>query len=1039
MPAARAQVALARLLASLALALALAVVCPPGAARADDGDRIESLTMDAIDVDAPPKEDKDRLLEMSGLVPGNAFSAAEVRRAVKVLYQLGRFGDVRVYASREGNTVRLRLVLLPRPTVRDVVIEAQGGAPEQAILRGLGYKAQDELDKSSLPDRRRAIARALERAGYRQPAIGLALQDPDDEGGSVVLVRVDSGQPTRLHAIRLEGVLHRPEWRVRERLGLSEGDVLDLDRIDEATKTLALDYRADGYWDAAVKLEDVLEVEAGEAPTADLVLSVKTGPKISLQFTGNQVVPLAELRSAAETLKETGVGRAALAEVRERLLGIYERRGHFRARVEPLLKSTPDGTKAELIFRIQEGPVGRVVRLEFPGNKVFSEDDLRRTVFRVVESALAADLDRPASDPEVIAAAVGEGSIPPKTPRPQPHGPDPDPETVYFERAYRAAQDAIADQFRASGYPSVEVSPPKIEPLPGGQRLVVRMEVKSGVRWQIGSMALSGNDTISGSELLDIAELGPGQPLSFAKIEASRRAILAYYKNHGHLYARVDEQVRRMGSRTATASVLEVSSLCNAAAERGDETCDVELAYQIREGPEVHARGIVVRGVENTRRALVEGELTIAPGEVLRESDLLESQRNLLRLGVFRRVTVKPIDEEAEAAEKDVLVEVKEAKQSSFELGGGLSTEEGVRVFATYTHSNLLGSALRFQANARANVQPFLFLYGESVRPAIAAFYSERPLEFLVATGLSYPRILALPRGFSAGLDVTILRNNDPAFAEDTRTLTTTLDYTGFRPHLLGADRQITLQLRASFAWADLICNPALPAGGVALCGAASTDPSRRVEGTTIYTGLRPSVSVDFRDDPLNPRLGLYAEVLPEILFGLNGDSPTHLNLRAKLNGYLPVFSRASIAMSLVYWEIFPLKTDVAIPVNRRFFAGGRSTIRGYPEQTLYPRDADRTTDVIGLSPGGLLMVALKTELRFPLAGALDGTLFYDIGDLFEDPAKFVVDKNTRQGIGFGFRYATPIGPLLLDIAFPIVKKDDELSWVPHFAAVGSF
>ncbi len=1028
---------------ALALLLGLLLLgASPGAWGQEGGDRIESLTVDAIELEAPPREDKERLLELSGLTVGRPFSSAEVRRAVKVLYQLGRFGDVRVYASREGNTVRLRLVLPPRPSVRDIVIEAQGAAPESAIQRGLGLKPQDELDPSSLPDRRRAIARALERAGYRRPAIGLALKDPDDAGGSVVLVRVDEGAPTRIHNIVLLGELRRPSWRVRERLGLSEGDVLDLDRVEESIKQLALDYKADGYFSAVVKIEDAIEIQGTEPPEADLLLSINTGPKITVAFSGNHEVPLSELKAAADSLRETGIGPGALAEAQERILGIYERRGHFKARVEAKLKTSPDGVRAEVLFRLDEGPIGRVVRLEFPGNHVLDDDLLRQTVVRVVEESLAADLDRPASDPEVIDLVVGAGSIPPKRRWVQPHGPDPDPETIYFERAYRAAEDAIADQFRASGYPNVEVLPPKIEVLPGGSRLVVRMEVKPGVRWQIGALALSGNDGLSGPELLEIADLEPGQPLSFAKVEASRRAILAYYRNHGHLYARVDEQIRAVGARSdvvRTASASALPGLCEEATASGAEACDVELAYAIREGPEVHARGIVIRGVQSTRRALVEGELTIAPGEVLRESDLVESQRNLLRLGVFRRVTVKPIDEEAEAAEKDVLVEVKEAKQSSFEIGGGLSTEEGVRIFATYTHSNLLGSALRFQANAKANVQPFTLLYNESVRPAIETFYSERPLEFLLAAGLAYPRILALPRGFSAGLDVTIVRNNDPAFAEDTRTVTTTLDYSGFRPKLLGQDRQITLQLRISFAWADLLCNPALPARGIALCGASSMDPSRRIEGTTFYTGLRPGLSVDFRDDALNPRLGIYAEIQPEILAGLNSDSPTHLNLRAKINGYLPVLSRASIAISFVLWEIFPLSEAVPIPVNRRFFAGGRSTIRGYPEQTLYPRDVDRGSDPVGLSPGGLLMVALKSELRFPLVGSLDGTLFYDIGDLFEKPGNFVIDKNTRQGLGFGIRYATPIGPLLLDIAFPLVRGDDELTWVPHFAAVGSF
>jgi outer membrane protein assembly factor BamA len=675
---------------ALALLLGLLLLgASPGAWGQEGGDRIESLTVDAIELEAPPREDKERLLELSGLTVGRPFSSAEVRRAVKVLYQLGRFGDVRVYASREGNTVRLRLVLPPRPSVRDIVIEAQGAAPESAIQRGLGLKPQDELDPSSLPDRRRAIARALERAGYRRPAIGLALKDPDDAGGSVVLVRVDEGAPTRIHNIVLLGELRRPSWRVRERLGLSEGDVLDLDRVEESIKQLALDYKADGYFSAVVKIEDAIEIQGTEPPEADLLLSINTGPKITVAFSGNHEVPLSELKAAADSLRETGIGPGALAEAQERILGIYERRGHFKARVEAKLKTSPDGVRAEVLFRLDEGPIGRVVRLEFPGNHVLDDDLLRQTVVRVVEESLAADLDRPASDPEVIDLVVGAGSIPPKRRWVQPHGPDPDPETIYFERAYRAAEDAIADQFRASGYPNVEVLPPKIEVLPGGSRLVVRMEVKPGVRWQIGALALSGNDGLSGPELLEIADLEPGQPLSFAKVEASRRPSGLLPKPR-HLYARVRSRSGRSGPgamRCAPPAPRPSRPLQRPPpAERGLRR---RAGLRDPRGP-----GGPRPGHRHSRRtkypaALVEAAHHRA-GEVLRSPTW--SSPAELRLGVFGASRSSPSMRRPRRRRRTCWSRSRRPS-NLLEIGGRTIHEEGVRIFATYTHSNLLGSA----------------------------------------------------------------------------------------------------------------------------------------------------------------------------------------------------------------------------------------------------------------------------------------------------------------------------------------------------------
>ncbi|MCC7381429.1 MAG: BamA/TamA family outer membrane protein [Deltaproteobacteria bacterium] len=1001
-------------------------------------------------MEAAPRESTDGILEVTGLADGQPYRAEQVRRAVKVLYQTGRFANVLVLARRSGNLVQLRLVLRPRPFVREVSVVSEGEISAAEIETATGLKVGDELVLATLGDRRRALELALERRGYRSPAIGLAAQRADENGGAELLIRVDEGPKTRLHQLVIRGRPARPLWRIAERIGVSPGDVLDLDRVRNGLRALEREYRADDHYEVKIAAPEIRELSGSSGePLADLVLDIDAGPEVRIRFKGHQVVPLRELEDAASILRELGVGRVALSEARDRLLGRYERRGHWRAKVEPAVRVTEDRGRAEVLFSIDEGPAARIDTLEFPGNTALDDDALGDAVAQVVTETLGEELERPATDPAVVTSILNPPAVPPPHPRTVPHAADPDPRRLYIERAYRAGADAVADLYRAEGYQAVEVRGPEVVESEDRQRLTVRMPIRPGVRWMLGAVSLSGNEVVSSAELLLIAGIEPGQPLSFYQVESSRRAILAHYKNAGHLYARVDETLREVpprGStasprpvRTSTSAPIDVQAVCHLAAERGESECPVELAFMIREGPAVRARQVIIRGASGTERSLVERELTLESGSLLRESDLSETQRNLLGLGIYQRVTVRPIDEEQESSEKDVLVEVKEGKHHSFEVGAGASTEEGVRVFASYGHNNLADSAIRFQLNGKLNVQPFIFLYDEKIQESVRRFYADRPLEYLAATGFVYPRILGLPRGFSGSLDLAAMRDNDPSFAQDSRTLSLALDYAGFNPEVLARERPLSLQLRFSFDWADLTCNPDFDARRGLLCGAKSDDPSRRFEGTTIYTELKPSASWDFRDDPLNPRAGVYLELQPAFLFGFNEKSPNHMNLRGKLNGYIPIFSRSAIALSLVLWRIFPFEdqTTHPIPVNRRFFAGGRSTIRGYAEQTLIPRDV--ATPDSGLSPGGLFMLALKAELRFPIASGLEGTLFYDIGDVFDDPTKFVIDGRSRQGAGFGIRYSTPIGPLLLDIAFPLVRRGEELTWVPHFAAVGSF
>jgi outer membrane protein assembly factor BamA len=220
-------------------------------------------------------------------------------------------------------------------------------------------------------------------------------------------------------------------------------------------------------------------------------------------------------------------------------------------------------------------------------------------------------------------------------------------------------------------------------------------------------------------------------------------------------------------------------------------------------------------------------------------------------------------------------------------------------------------------------------------------------------------------------------------------------------------------------------------------------------------------VGWDWRDDRFNPRSGIYLDLSPSYLGGLNDESPGHLRFEGRVNAYVPLFFESTLALSLVYQHIFETSgSDVNIPVNRRLFGGGRSTIRGYQERTLFPQDLvlceGGVPPVPGftcrgegdkLSPGGLLVFAMKAELRFPLFEGLSLTAFYDIGDVFLEPSNFFLSLErsdrgqTRQGVGAGLRYDTPIGPIILDIGVPLVRRNDpnEVDWTPHFAAVGTF
>src|SRR5262245_7985573 len=123
--------------------------------------------------------------------------------------------------------------------------------------------------------------------------------------------------------------------------------------------------------------------------------------------------------------------------------------------------------------------------------------------------------------------------------------------------------------------------------------------------------------------------------------------------------------------------------------------------------------------------------------------------------------------------------------------------------------------------------------------------------------------------------------------------------------------------------------------------------------------------------------------------------------------------------------------SDDDLPIFKRFYAGGEKSVRGYARHRLGPLS---TTD---RPLGGLSLIEGSVELRRPIWGPIGGALFVDFGQVslkaFDPPI-----TDVKFAPGFGVTYKTPIGPLRLDIAFPLDPPRGDSSWQLHFS-IGQF
>ncbi|MCK5506003.1 MAG: outer membrane protein assembly factor [Thermodesulfovibrionia bacterium] len=107
------------------------------------------------------------------------------------------------------------------------------------------------------------------------------------------------------------------------------------------------------------------------------------------------------------------------------------------------------------------------------------------------------------------------------------------------------------------------------------------------------------------------------------------------------------------------------------------------------------------------------------------------------------------------------------------------------------------------------------------------------------------------------------------------------------------------------------------------------------------------------------------------------------------------------------------------LPPSVRFFAGGDNSVRGYAYESLGPEDDEQ--NVIG---GKHLLVG-SIEFEHQIINKWSAAVFYDAGNAIDE-----LSDTLKKGAGFGVRWRSPVGPVRIDLGFPLDESDK--SWRIH-------
>lgn len=534
--------------------------------------------------------------------------------------------------------------------------------------------------------------------------------------------------------------------------------------------------------------------------------------------------------------------------------------------------------------------------------------------------------------------------------------------------------DSIRDLYRSNGFRDADVTAKINEDYNGVRgQIGVRIQVAEGPQWFVDKLVIEGAPENDLPYLRSILQSTAGEPFSEANIAADRESILSYYYNNGYPDAAFDWNE-----------------------SPGPDPQHVDLRYLIATGKREYVRDVLIRGLETTRLRLVESRISLTEGDPISQSSIAASQQKLYDLGIFSRVQTAIQDPEGDEQSKYVLFDLDEADKWSFTWGVGAQLGRiggGVTTFDEPAGTTGFVPRVSF-GMSRLN----LFGMGQtiSLQTQFSTIEQRALLSYIVSQFLDNEALtLTLSGLFDNSRDIrTFAARRYEGSAQLAQRLT----------------RANSLQYRLSFrrvALSDIVVTPEL------IPQSSQRDRTGIVSMTFIQ---------DRRDDPINSHRGIYNTIDAGVALKQLGSETEFTRLLMRNSTYYPIGRDIVIARTLQFGWIQRLSGDPQIPLAERFFSGGASSNRAFPDNQAGPRDLET-----GFPIGGNALLIHSTELRFPLFGSnVGGVLFHDIGNVFSDVRDigFHLDQNNIQdfnymvqGFGFGIRYNTPIGPIRVDFS----------------------
>jgi len=898
--------------------LSLLLLSPFLDASPNKSSDLEKKTISGVYFETHVETDQKQLTALLTTKPGDLFSKSLIRESMKNLFLLGLFSDIQVKAVPRDEKIDLVYILRGNRFIKKIKLEGRIGVSRRKLNRVLDryrFARHSEALEGEIEDQ---IGAALRKKGYYLNSIESRIESGGEDQFMTLIFQMDHGPRALISDLKITGHPDFFETRIRSKCqSILSGSPYSEKHFEKAQRSLLALFQDMNFLLAHVSGKNVIFKEQDN--TVELEIEIQTGPRIIFSCSGSD----RERKRLLRKIPLKGAGSFSpilLQEGEENIKQYFVQKGYRDVEVRLDAMEEPESNILLINLEIDRNMPARIDTIKLQGNRFISDGDIRKRMDTKENRKIL-------------------WFMPEK----------------FIESALEEDIKAIKALYLVNGYPEAQIEKNIINLTDG--KVTIELTIDEGAVTMVEEVHFEGNQTLDDASLLKLISLKPGERFTEWEFEKNRSVLQGTYVNEGFRQARV----------RASRRIMPV--------EDEPDRKKAFLTFYIEEGPRTDIHRVITRGNFQTKRKVVERELTLNPGDPLSQAKILESQQNLYERRIFKRVRIFSANPGNIHHRENLVVEVEEGKPLFLNFGVGFDTEEKLRGLFSVTHNNLFGNnwvgSLGLKGSAREARGTFSFQY---------PYLFERKVDSLFS-----------------------------AFAENTIRQ-------GFKSRRIGSLFQLVkeigqIRMVGSYNYEDIFnYNMEIDESDL-----------NRFDRTVRISSFIYYLVRDSRDNPVDSTRGILNSFDVQYAAGFlgPGSGADFFKFFTQHIYYKSLTEGTVLATALRVGLARGLGGETSLPISERFFAGGGTTIRSLPLDLAGPLDDERNP------LGGNAMLLGNVELRQSILSWLGGVAFFDIGNVFSEVNTMRLG-DIRYCSGVGLRLKTPVGPVRLDVGFNLDKRKGE-------------